>query len=216
MDQFVYKTSHDLRAPLTTILGLVNLFKEETQEATRLQYVDWIESRVQKMDSFIQSMLAYSRNSRATPTLEKIEWQELLEECLSELSSLPHFNCLKVSWQVVGEALYGDRFRLKIIFSNLISNAIKYQDLSKAESYLLISVSVTPLEVALSFEDNGIGIDPAYQKKIFDMFVRASEQSEGSGLGLYIVKQAVSALQGSLQLESKIGQGTTFRISLKR
>jgi signal transduction histidine kinase len=105
---------------------------------------------------------------------------------------------------------------LKIIFSNLISNAIKYQDLGKPESYLLITVSVTPSHVRLSFTDNGVGIDQAYQEQIFDMFVRASEQSEGSGLGLYIVKQAVSVMQGSLQLESKLGTGTTFTIYFKQ
>ncbi len=216
LDQFVYKTSHDLRAPLTTILGLVNLIKEEPQEATRLQYVDWIESRVQKLDSFIRSMLAYSRNSRTQLTLQKIDWQNLLEESLSELSSLKHFDRLKVSLQLDGDVFYADPFRLKIIFSNLISNAIKYQDLGKPESYLLITVSVTPSHAKLSFTDNGVGIDQAYQEQVFDMFMRASEQSEGSGLGLYIVKQAVSVMQGSLQLESKLGKGTTFTIYFKR
>lgn len=214
LDQFVYKTSHDLRAPLTTILGLVTIIRGEAEESTKMQYVDLIEGRVQKLDTFIKSMLDYSRNTRTPVRSASIHFPALMEECLQELASLKHFDRLQIATQITGENFYSDPFRLKIIFSNLISNAIKYQDFAKTDSYLYIHITLSPAQAEIVFTDNGVGIEQAYQDRIFSMFFRATEQSEGSGLGLYIVKQAVTVLQGSITLESKINKGTCFKIHL--
>jgi signal transduction histidine kinase len=105
-------------------------------------------------------------------------------------------------------------FRLKIIFSNLISNAIKYQDFNKQLSTLRVQVRFQNQQVELLFADNGVGIEQAYQDKIYDMFFRATEQADGSGLGLYIVKQAVAVLSGKIELQSQVGIGTSFLITM--
>jgi PAS domain S-box-containing protein len=214
LDQFVYKTSHDLRAPLTTIMGLVTILKAENNETAKAQYIDLIETRVHKLDTFIKSMLDYSRNTRTATNIEKINLEELLSECIEELEYMRNFTRVHISLHLETKELYADRFRLKIIFSNLISNAIKYQDYSKAESTLNIDVKPEANSVVLTFTDNGVGIDAAYQDRIFSMFFRASEQSEGSGLGLYIVKQAASVLGGNIRLSSEAGKGTRFTVTL--
>lgn len=214
LDQFVYKTSHDLRAPLTSILGLINISKLEQDEITKMHYTDLIENRVHKLDNFIRSMLDYSRNTRTVRVVEQIDFKALLAECLTELAYMKNFIRVEVTMAVAGEVFYSDKFRLKIIFSNLISNAIKYQDLTKEQSKLNITIDVTQKQASLQFVDNGLGIEQPYLEKIFNMFFRATHQADGSGLGLYIVKQTVDVLQGSIQVESQIGQGTRFIIIL--
>jgi PAS domain S-box-containing protein len=214
LDQFVYKTSHDLRAPLMTILGLVNLIKGEALTDALSQYISMIESRVYKLDGFIKSTLDYSRNTRTEVVVEHIHLQSMLTEILSGLELMKDFARLTISTQIQEGVFYSDSFRLRIIFSNLLSNAIKYQDTEKKASWLKIKVKVNPKRVIIHLKDNGMGIDTSYQDRIFGMFVRATEQSEGSGLGLYIVKQAVVALQGTIEMKSKPGEGTDFVITL--
>jgi PAS domain S-box-containing protein len=216
LDQFVYKTSHDLRAPLTTIMGLVTILKNEQNQATKAHYVDLIESRVHKLDTFIKSMLDYSRNTRTATTIENIDIEALLRECIGELEYMRHFERLHIDLHIGEQELYADVFRLKIIFSNLVSNAIKYQDFNKPESRLTIEVKPEGDQLIITFTDNGVGIDQAYQNRIFNMFFRASEQSEGSGLGLYIVRQAAGILNGSIDLKSEAGKGTQFTIILPK
>jgi signal transduction histidine kinase len=109
-----------------------------------------------------------------------------------------------------------DKTRLQIVFFNLISNAIQYQDKFKPTSYIRISCSRTNNQLLLQIEDNGIGIEQAYQDKVFDMFYRATVNSKGSGLGLYIVKEAVEKLGGTISLRSTHGEGTSFTLSLPR
>ncbi len=214
LDQFVYKTSHDLRSPLSTILGLVDILKEESDEAAKRQYIDLIANRVHKLDGFIRSMLDYSRNTRTATRCEEIDLLVLVQECFADLEYMKHFGRIRFTPRVGKGRFCSDVFRLKIIFSNLISNAIKYQDFNKAQNWLDIGVEITPEHAVIHCADNGVGIDPAYQAKIFDMFFRAAEQSDGSGLGLYIVKQAVAALQGTIRMQSQVGGGTQFTITL--
>jgi PAS domain S-box-containing protein len=214
LDQFVYKTSHDLRAPLMTILGLVNLIKGQSLPDSVAQYMDMIESRVYKLDGFIKSTLDYSRNTRTDVSVEQVDLQSILTEILSGLELMKNFDRLTISTWIQEGIFYSDAFRVRIVLSNLLSNAIKYQDISKKEGWLKIKVKVNPKRVIIHLKDNGMGIDTSYQDAIFGMFVRATDQSEGSGLGLYIVKQAVVALKGRIELRSRLGEGTDFVITL--
>ncbi|QHT70799.1 PAS domain-containing protein [Rhodocytophaga rosea] len=214
LDQFVYKTSHDLRAPLMTILGLVRLIKGEPLPDSVSQYVDLIENRVNKLDGFIKSTLDYSRNTRTDVEYEKIDLNGLVKETFAALELMKNFERLAISLHIADGDFYSDLFRLRIIFSNLISNAVKYMDTSKAENCLNITIKVDDKLAKIHLYDNGMGIEKAYQDHIFGMFFRATEQSEGSGLGLYIVRQAVMALKGTITFRSKPGKGTHFLVIL--
>jgi signal transduction histidine kinase len=107
-----------------------------------------------------------------------------------------------------------DRGRLQVVLGNLISNAMRYQDTNKSEPYILVEHYVTGNIIGLKVVDNGLGIPKEYHTKVFDMFFRANEKSKGSGLGLYIVKEAVMKLSGSIQLDSEPASGSTFTIRL--
>ncbi len=214
LDQLMYKTSHDLRSPLSSILGLVNLAHLDSNRENHLTYFNKIEDRIKKLDEFIKSMLNYARVNRSDVTYEKIDLAQLIDSSVAELQYLENFSALKI---IVSKAenvtLKSDLLRIKIVIANIISNAFKYYN-PAVKSYLKISIQIAPQEAMIIFRDNGIGIKKEYVSKIFDMFYRATEKSQGSGLGMYIVKQAIDKLKGSISVKSVFAEGTTIKISL--
>lgn len=216
LDNYVYKVSHDLRAPLSSILGLINLIRLENNIDTIRQYVSLIENRINKSDQFIHSVLNHSRILNSQVQVSKIDFNKIISESYEELMYISHSEKLRMEITVSGDdSFYNDEFRLNIIFKNFISNAIKYMNLQASYSYLRFNISLSEKEAIISIEDNGIGIEETYLEKIFDMFFRATEKSDGSGLGLYIVKQTLERIGGHIHVKSEWGKGTTFTITLR-
>lgn len=215
LDQLVYRTSHDLRSPLRSILGLVNLYKLENGEENN-DYVQKIEDRILKMDEFIKSMLNYSRSSRMNLKPEKVDIKALIDESIEGLEFLEGFKNMQITTKTSGDIdkIVTDYMRIKIVIGNIMSNAIKYRNPDLDKNKLDISISVLKNKVKIVFEDNGIGISKDYLSKVFDMFYRATEQSDGSGLGMYIVKQSIEKLSGTIDIESDLGVGTKITINL--
>lgn len=211
LDQLMYKTSHDLRSPLSSILGLVNLANLDPKN--HLLYLNKIEGRIKKLDEFIRSMLNYARVNRGEMEFEEINLKELIQDCIRELDHLDSFNAVKTEINIKNEkiAFKSDPLRIRIIIGNIISNAYKYYN-PEVNSRLKLDVNVNPMAAEIIVSDNGIGIRQEHVKKIFDMFYRATEKSQGSGLGMYIVKQAVDKLRGTIQLTSSFGKGTRIKI----
>jgi PAS domain S-box-containing protein len=215
LDHYVYKVSHDLRAPLCSIKGLVSLLREETDPAVIQHYVSLIDKRVDKSDRFIQSVLDHSRMLNSQVQFSAIDFDALIGECFEELKYMECADRLKWRLNVVNQVpFYSDAFRLRIIFKNLISNAIKYMNLRRPDNFIWFTIATDANTLRLKVQDNGIGIDQAYIDRIFSMFFRATERSEGSGLGLYIVKQTVQRLGGTISLQSTLDEGTQFSIFL--
>lgn len=215
LDQLMYKTSHDLRSPLSSIMGLVNLANLDKDTTSRDQYLSKIDGRIRKLDDFIKSMLNYARVNRADVALTEINIRDLVNNSLRELEHLDNFRAIKTSVDISGDTIpfRSDELRVKIIFSNIISNAYKYYN-ADVKSYLKIKIEITPLVLNIEFKDNGIGIKKEHLDKIYNMFYRATDRSQGSGLGMYIVKQAVERLRGSINLKSDYGKGTAIKITL--
>jgi signal transduction histidine kinase len=214
LDRFVYSASHDLRAPLTSILGLIHIAKKTDDPKEVLQCLDMLTSRVHRLDDFIKEIIDVSRNARLEILKLPIAIKPLLHEVLENLKYAKHPS-LNIKVDVQQEAEFKtDVSRLKIILSNLIANAIKYQDLAKESPFVSIQLITTPAGMTITVHDNGIGISPEHHDKIFTMFYRASEQSEGSGLGLYITKEAVEKLGGTIQFSSTPGTGSEFTVQL--
>ncbi len=214
LDRFVYSASHDLRAPLSSILGLINLAELEAngKEST---YLQMIKGRIHRLDGFIKDILDYSRNARSEISFQEIDFNTLLHESDISLRLISSFEKLKVTFDAqVESAFYSDPIRLSIIFNNLISNAIKFQDQNKSESFLSVIVNATEQEAYVQVKDNGIGIDEHHMPKIFNMFYRGTERSSGSGIGLYIVKETVEKLGGSISVESIVGAYTLFEMKI--
>jgi PAS domain S-box-containing protein len=215
LDQLVYKTSHDLRSPLSSILGLVNVAKMDTATTDKSEYIEQIGFSIHRLDEFVKSMLNYAKASRIDVHLEAVDVKEIIESCLKDLAFLETYNKVKTKFNIQGKStIKTDKLKLKIILSNIISNAFKYMDDTKPEPYLNIDINATEKEIFINISDNGIGIEEEHLPKIFDMFYRATELSQGSGLGMYIVKQSIEKLEGSITISSKFKEGTTFNISL--
>lgn len=215
LDQLVYKTSHDLRSPLRSVLGLTNLMKIENPEIKK-EYFDRIDDRILKMDEFIKSMLDFSRANRLDLKNEVVNFSDIITSSITDLEYLDGFRDFKIIENYNGnlKRVKIDKLRLSIVFSNLISNAFKYRNKKAKLSFLKINVSYTNRLLLIVFEDNGIGIAKKYLNNVFDMFFRATEKSDGSGLGMYIVKQAVDKLNGTVTIDSKLKVGTTVTIKI--
>lgn len=214
LDRFVYSASHDLRAPLASILGLINLAELENDQA-ELKYLGMIKGRIHHLDGFIKGILDYARNARAEKKSQQINFDQMLNESMASLRLISRYEKLRIITEV-DDAIpfYSDYVRLSVVFNNLLSNAIKFQDATKPESFVSIKVTTNQQQALIEVHDNGIGIEENHIQKIFDMFYRATPRTDGSGIGLYIVKETIDKLNGSVRVKSKWGEWTTFEIQL--
>ena len=215
LDRFIYSASHDLRAPLTSILGIVKVAEWEYQDSEINHYLDMIRRSVNKLDHFVNDLIDYYRNSRSQTNQDEIDFNELINESYDNFRYMN--GAEKINLEVANnleQPFYSDEYRLRIIFNNLLSNAIKYQNPEAEQPYLKIDLREGDKQIEIKFKDNGLGIEQSKMNHIFDMFYRASQDSEGSGLGLYIVKEAVEKLSGSINATSEPGEGTEFTILL--
>lgn len=216
LDRFVYSVSHDLRAPLSSILGVIEFAETETDEHSMLELLGMLKSSVKKLDGFVLDILNYSRNARVKVESEKIDFNELVSDIVRDLRFMNAGNSnVAISIDVNPKAiLFSDKSRIKMVVSNLLANALRYHDPEKTDPYVNISIQPSDAGVTISINDNGIGISRDKHEKVFDMFYRASVQSEGTGIGLYIVKETVEKLNGTITLISEPGIGSDFSIYL--
>jgi PAS domain S-box-containing protein len=212
LDQVIYKTTHDLKAPLMSAMGLVKL-AELSSRNEKDKYIGLIKQSLFKLDSLIEEMNNFFRNEKLAVQREQIDIRSLLNNSIADLNNLFDDRKIRISMNVEGKhELYTDNVRLKTIVGNILSNAIKYYDPRKSEPFISINVFITEEICELRFIDNGIGIEPQYLDKIFELFFRGTEQSQGTGLGLFIVKDTVVKLKGKIDVESAPGKGTTFTV----
>jgi signal transduction histidine kinase len=217
IDFFVYSVSHNLRAPLASILGLVNVARLEVkaQEFNPTGYLNLIEQSIQKLDNTIKEILHYSRNERTEIVPESIDFPSLVRECLERIQYLPNYSRIEIITSFSDQIQFrSDIYRLTTILSNLFSNSVVFMDEGKLKNTLYINVFTNSKSVEIEVKDNGIGIHPKHQHHVFKMFYRGTEKSNGAGLGLYIVHETIKKLQGTISFISDYGLQTTFRISI--
>ncbi|MDF9797583.1 PAS domain S-box-containing protein [Catalinimonas alkaloidigena] len=212
LDNFVYRVSHDLRSPVASCLALIDLaLQEEDQDQIR-EFMKMQEKSLSKQDKFIHDILDYSRNTRKKVEPDEVNLRQLIDEIISSLSH--DYRNTHCSFKLSGEGkLVCDSMRLQMVLNNLIANAFKYSFFQE-KPHVQISASINDENTIITIKDNGIGIPDKHQKLVFDMFYRATNRSNGSGLGLYIVKEALDKMQGSIDLTSKVGEGTSISIQL--
>jgi signal transduction histidine kinase len=215
MDSFFYSTSHDLRAPIASILGLANLAKLELKDETSLKYFEMVENRVKKMDSVISDILQLARSAKTDLKFEEIDFNKLLQEIIADVKFNKGAKAITLRYTPSPAfVLLSDYAQLKIILGNLIANAVKYHFVEQADPFIAVRFVKSDTETLIEVEDNGTGIAKEFQEKIFTMFFRASTQSEGTGLGLYIVSEAVGKLRGKITVSSEVGKGSIFSVRL--
>jgi signal transduction histidine kinase len=217
LDRFVYSASHDLRAPLTSMRGLLQLLEMEPspEEIGEQELLKLMDKTIDKMDKFIDDILDYSINSRSELKYENTDIEGLVNSCWENLKYIDVEIKPKCTVNVATNCDFiSDKRRLKIILNNLISNAIKYYDKAKRTHKIDVTLAIDEEKATIVIEDNGVGIDKAHIDKIFDMFHRATKLSTGSGMGLYIVSETIDKLKGSIHVDSDLGKGSKFTVTI--
>lgn len=210
LERFIYSASHDLRAPLASIKGVLQLAEAEPEGVN--EYLGMIDRSVNRLDSFVRHVIDYFQNHKRFLETTAFELHEVLDEVLEALGGLPQ--ATELSQIGLDKTIHGDRMRWRMIFTNLMSNAFKFKDPTKETAQISFEAQTESGNVALTYKDNGLGMDEKTRSQAFEMFFRTSSPSDGTGLGLYIVSQAVEAMGGSIDLESEPGEGTTMSISI--
>ena len=215
LDHFAYSVSHDLRAPLTSAMGLLHLLKEEEDPSQRDYFVEIVEQSLAKLDGYIQDIIQLTKNARTDLNIEAVDLAAMIAEVVASQQQTADEEHVALRIEVHQQAAFRtDARRLWIVLNNLISNAIRYYFPQRERSYVRIAATVEQQQLTLTVEDNGIGIQQEHQGKIFDMFYRATDRTAGSGLGLYLVKETAARLEGSVEVSSEYEVGTTFTVRL--
>lgn len=216
LDRFVYSASHDLRSPLTSVLGLLSIAEHATTMEEIQTYHSMMRERIQKLDSFVTEVLEYSRNNQQEIVKTPVSLGALISEIVDGLRFSEESSVITITHHVNEDlVIETDSSRLKIILNNLIGNSIKYCDRAKENPFIKIHSTLDDNGFCrIGVEDNGVGIEHKHQEKVFDMFYRATQQSKGSGLGLYITKEMVEKLGGKITMTSTPGEGTHLSVFL--
>jgi PAS domain S-box-containing protein len=214
LDHFIFKTTHDLLSPIHSAMGLLTLV-ESAKEEDRTRYLQMARTNLVKLESLIDELNKFYRVDKMAVANEKIDFKYLLEGEIALLKNHPRAQ--KISFELdckKGSEIFSDSLRLKTILGNILSNAVKYADVKKPHSFIHVETSCNDKELTVTISDNGIGIAQENISRIFDIFFRATSEASGTGLGLYIVKDTIERLNGKIEVQSKLGQGTQFKICL--
>lgn len=211
LNRFIYSASHDLRSPLMSILGVVQLAKMD--ENLDQEFFHIIENSVLKLDKYIRNIIDYYQNSKSEESFENIDFNELLQDILEMLKNQDHSIKFVTDVQQNAEFI-GDAFRIRVILINIISNAIKYKKQTSEQHNVTVKIINDGQSVNIKIIDSGIGINPEHLPNIFKMFYRAqiSNNKQGSGIGLYIVKESLDKIGGTISVTSTPNVGTSFEI----
>ncbi|MBX7242138.1 MAG: PAS domain S-box protein [Bacteroidia bacterium] len=213
LNNFVYRTSHDLRSPLTSLMGLVNIIENEEKHSERANYLKLMLNQLSYLDGVIREIIDYRKIAAGETTVSQICLKSKVEEIMDRLQFLPNYELIDKQISAKEEVpFYSDDTKVNIILNNLLSNAIKYSDKTKASPYIHIHIHTTKTMTMIEFTDNGIGIKDEYLPDIFKMFFRATSKQNGTGLGLYIVKEALEKLNGSITVSSSLNEETCFKV----
>ncbi len=215
LENFVYHASHDLRSPLRSIMGLINLLRLEKTAAGRENCLEMIEGSIKRLDNLVIDLLHISKGSRAKNPIEEISLLTEVNNSMTNFYHVENSEDIRIITKIYQPVDFiSDLTRVRIILNNLISNAIKYRSPNRERSHIIVEAVINQKTAIITVEDNGEGIPESRLPNIFDMFYRATENNQGSGLGLYIVKNVVAKLGGKINVESEENRGTIFKVEL--
>ncbi len=215
LDRFVYSISHDLRAPIASVLGLNSLAEEAEDEAELNNILSMQREALDRLDQYIRDVIDYSRNKRLDVRPEEVGLKKVLDECMNDLVYMSNYDNLDYFIEVEDDLIiHSDGLRIRIIINNLLSNAIKYADPKKDKPFIAIRAKNEEGKLTLEIEDNGIGIKKEHEDQIWDIFFRGTSTIPGSGLGLYILRESAKNIGGEVSYVSEEGAGTKFTVTL--
>lgn len=210
LNRFIYSISHELRAPLVSTMGIVNVVKMEGLYDSCGEYWNLIETCANKLDYYVQKTLQYYKNNKTTSDITPIVFKTLIPDLIDLYSYTDKDTHFFVDINQDYD-FYGDAFRIEVILGNLISNAIKYQKEDEKEKKVSITIQINKELAEIVISDNGMGILNEHLEKIFTQFFKI-KTNHGTGLGLFIVKEALNKINGRISVSSDPKNGTTFKI----
>jgi signal transduction histidine kinase len=220
LEAFAYSVSHDLRAPLRHIAGFAELLQKQSNavldESSR-QQITRILDAANRMDGLVDDLLTFSRISRAETHQTTINLDQLVKSVVAEIA--PDTQGRKIVWQIGTLPMcYGDPGLLRLVFSNLISNAVKFSRTRQQAEIEIGSLNQMVDEAVVFVKDNGVGFDMKYKDKLFGVFQRLHSQEafEGTGIGLATVQRIVHRHGGRVWAEGSVSKGATFYVALPK
>lgn len=213
LDRFVYSASHDLRSPITSLKGLIEITQLEDDIDQIKSYLGLMHTSLTKQDQFIIDIIDYSKNKRKQVVIEPVSLQEIFDEAISQLMHIENASRITFTKELLVDKIQSDGLRLKIIISNLLSNAIKYADINKQEMFISVKTYFVDGCNKIEVTDNGIGIKDEFKDNIFEMYF-GTNKNKGSGLGLYIAKEAVENIHGNISVFSESTIGSKFIVTI--
>ncbi|MDH7596723.1 MAG: HAMP domain-containing sensor histidine kinase [Methanothrix sp.] len=215
MERFIYTVSHDLRSPLITVSGFLGFLRDDIEKGAWDKVrkdIEILESAVTKMDRLLQDTLELSRIGRMMNPPEDVPFSEIVREALEQTSERIRSRGVTVDVAEDLPVVHVDRMRAVEALVNLIENSAKYMG-DQREPRIEIGC-ISDGETVFYVKDNGIGIDPKNHQKIFELFYKVDNRSEGTGAGLAIVKRIIEVHGGRIWIESELGKGCTVFFTL--
>lgn len=213
LNLFVYKASHDLKSPVSSMQGLTYLMKKSNDYEELKSYIPLMEKSLSNLDVILNELLIIGRITYGELELKPIELQQIFDSIFNSVIQVKDSVTLRLTIEEGVKFILTEKGLFQSILFNLIDNAYKYRN-AMEQPFIHIVLVRTNNGIKITIEDNGCGIKEEEQKNIFKMFYRAHETSQGTGLGLYIVKTSLTKLGGSISLESNYGKGSKFTIQL--
>lgn len=217
LDSFFYRVSHDLKGPINSLEGLNNLINHDIHDKVSLNYFTMYKKQINRISKIVMDLIELTRMNHQKMNKKLINFDLIVSECISSYHYFKNYKAIsfikKIDQQI---EFYSEWPVINTILQNLIENGIKYAKSDIDKPHVTISISEEDEKIIIETSDNGLGIEPKYQDKIFDMFYRANENIDGTGLGLYIMKRAVERLNGSITLKSELGVGSSFIVQLPK
>ena len=215
LTRFTYSASHEMRSPLTNILGIVKVSRLDSDISDLRNYFNLIESSVIHLDGFVKNLIGFYKNAGIELEYHEVDLQKIVDVIVGSFKFIEGSKNITYNVNIdSAHKFVSDSARIKMILANLVTNAIKFQKNDGTPSEINITITVNSTEANIVVSDNGIGIDEEEQKKLFNMFYRSLHPRSGTGIGLFIVKETVEKLGGKIVLSSKKEVGTTFNITL--
>lgn len=215
LDRFAYSATHDMRGPILSVLGIIDLVKNAPEKTDIQEMIEMIENAMLQLDGYIQNLHEHYSIRRGELHFTEINFEDIIQDMSAIYDTIAKLKKIQFNKTISGNGLFrSDVTSLKIIINNLLSNAFKYQRKDSQDKMVNFDVNVRADQAIITVSDNGIGIPAGSLNEVFTMFFRATHEEFGTGFGLYNVKDILNKLGGKIEVESKENQGTVFRVTI--
>lgn len=214
LDKFVYNVTHDLRSPVASLSGLIDLIDDEMDPAQIKLYTMMMKESLVRQDKFIAEMLAFIKSKHTGVAKQECSLETIVDNVIALNSYKRDGKEIRIYKEIGLTNIESDALKIQVILNNLVSNSIKYSDFKKPEQWIKVRTYKSDARAVIEVQDNGIGIRQKDQERIFDKFYLSGDNTRSTGIGLYLVKDAVTQLDGEIKVKSEPGVSSTFFVSL--